>query len=59
MTAILLTLESLAGALLATALIMFWRGLFPTRVVLRQNWVWAAILVECCVLAVLIGAVSR
>lgn len=59
MTAILLTLEALAGALLAGALIMFWRGLFPSRAVLRRNWVWAAILVECWVLAVLIGAVSR
>lgn len=40
MTALLSTLEALAGALLAAALVMFWRGLFPSRVALRRNWVW-------------------
>lgn len=53
------TKEGLASALLAAALIMFWRGLFPSWAVLRRNWVWAVLLVECWVLAVLVGVVIR
>lgn len=56
LTAILLML---AGALLVAALCMFWRGLFPSWAVLRQNWIWAVLLVECWVLAALIGVVSK
>lgn len=49
----------LSGAMLVAALVMFWRGLFPTWRVLRQNWMWAGILLECWILAVLVGVVSR
>jgi hypothetical protein len=59
MAAILFTLEVLASALLAVALIMFWRGLFPTRAVFCRNWMWAVILVECWVFAVLLGVAIR